>query len=418
MESGLRLTERYRLAERLDHGGTLEVWRARDELLGRPVAVKLLAPTRADLHRAFQQGVSRAAGLSHAALETVYDSDLTRDAAGRLVSFAVTEFLEGETLGTRLRLGPPAASDAAGVAAQVAAALQAAHAAGVPHGDLHTGKIFLFGGDVKVADTGIAGIVRGVRGAPGRGGAPVAAGAALEEAKAADVRAFGAVLSACLGADAPAALTSLAARCASATPGEGPSASEIAALLCRDDEPRNAVFTAVRSRAAPSSDDARTRTRTLRPPARSRRGRWRAGPAVLALAVAVPATAVAAMLVSAPRAPVTVAPPTGTHVEPTPSPPPRRVARPPAAAGVTDALGRLRPIVNRGYSTGQIRSDVALDLTNVITNLENDLTADRAVDLEQRIDLLQDKIVTRERERGLSPALAAELNRVLASIQT
>ena len=74
--------------------------------------------------------------------------------------------------------------------------------------------------------------------------------------------------------------------------------------------------------------------------------------------------------------------------------------------------------MNRGYSTGQIRSDVALDLTNVITNLENDLTADRAVDLEQRIDLLQDKIVTRERERGLSPALAAELNRVLASIQT
>lgn len=418
MESGLRLTERYRLAERLDHGGTLEVWRARDELLGRPVAVKLLAPARADLHRAFQQGVSRAAGLSHAALETVYDSDLTRDAAGRLVSFAVTEFLEGETLGTRLRLGPPAASDAAGVAAQVAAALQAAHAAGVPHGDLHTGKIFLFGGDVRVADTGIAGIVRGVRGAPGRGGAPVASGAALEEAKAADVRAFGAVLSACLGADAPAALTSLAARCASATPGEGPSASEIAALLCRDDEPRNAVFTAVRVRAAPSSDDARTRTRTLRPPARPRRGRGRAGPAVLALAVAVPATAVAAMLVSAPRAPVTVAPPTGTHVEPTPSPPPRRVARPPAAAGVTDALGRLRPIVNRGYSTGQIRSDVALDLTNVITNLENDLTADRAVDLEQRIDLLQDKIVTRERERGLSPALAAELNRVLASIQT
>lgn len=416
MESGLRLTERYRLAERLDHGGTLEVWRARDELLGRPVAVKLLAPARADLHRAFQQGVSRAAGLSHAALETVYDSDLTRDAAGRLVSFAVTEFLEGETLGTRLRLGPPAASDAAGVAAQVAAALQAAHAAGVPHGDLHTGKIFLFGGDVRVADTGIAGIVRGVRGAPGRGGAPVASGAALEEAKAADVRAFGAVLSACLGADAPAALTSLAARCASATPGEGPSASEIAALLCRDDEPRNAVFTAVRSRAAPSRDDARTRTRTLRPPARPRRGRGRAGPAVLALAVAVPATAVAAMLVSAPRAPVTVAPPAGTHAEPTPSPP-RREARPPAAA-VTDALGRLRPIVNRGYSTGQIRSDVALDLTNVITNLENDLTADRAVDLEQRIDLLQDKIVTRERERGLSPALAAELNRVLASIQT
>src|SRR5690606_41309046 len=125
--------------------------------------------------------------------------------------------------------------------------------------------------------------------------------------------------------------------------------------------------------------------RRPRPPGGRGRGRGRAGPPVLALAVAVPATAGAAMLVSAPRAPGTVAPPTGTHAEPTPSPP-RREARPPAAA-VTDALGRLRPIVNRGYSTGQIRSDVALDLTNVITNLENDLTADRAVDLEQRIEI-------------------------------
>ncbi len=97
MESGLRLTERYRLVERLDDGGTMEVWRARDELLDRPVAVKLLTPARVGLHPAFQRGVNRAAGLSCPALETIFDSDQTRDASGRLISYLVTEFLDGTT---------------------------------------------------------------------------------------------------------------------------------------------------------------------------------------------------------------------------------------------------------------------------------------------------------------------------------
>ncbi|MFD0540506.1 hypothetical protein ACFQY7_48595 [Actinomadura luteofluorescens] len=82
MESGLRLTERYRLVERLDDGGTMEVWRAWDELLGRPVAVKVPAPAGTGPQRGFRRGVNRAAALSHAALETVFDSDQTRDASG------------------------------------------------------------------------------------------------------------------------------------------------------------------------------------------------------------------------------------------------------------------------------------------------------------------------------------------------
>ncbi|XRQ05206.1 hypothetical protein ACN3XK_52925 [Actinomadura welshii] len=422
MESGLRLTERYRLVERLDDGGTLEVWRAWDELLGRPVAVKLPEPASTGLHRAFQKGVNRAAGLSHAALETVYDSDRTRDASGRLVSYVVTEFLDGETLAERLRLGPLTASEATAVCGQVAGALAAAHAAGVPHGDLGPGKIILLSGDAKVVDTGIGGIVRDARGPSGDPAAPVTAGGAVQEAAAADVRALGAVISACLGGEVGGELASLAARCASATAGGGPSAGDVAALLTRADEPPNIVFTAVRDRA-PSRDH---RTRTLRPPAPPRRHGGRVRLAGLALLVAIPATAAAAMLVSAPRTPVTVPAPAETSADgrsadgapPRAVPPRRGGPGRAAAAGVADALGRLRPIVNRGYSSGEIRSDVAIDLNNVITNLENDLTSDRAVDLEQRLDLLQDKIVTRERERGMSPGLAAELNRVLATVQT
>ncbi|WP_165966963.1 protein kinase [Actinomadura sp. 7K507] len=423
----MRLTERYRLVDRLDDGGTpnnfrparrqdrhsaqdaedekcsLEVWRAWDELLGRPVAVKLLPPAHTGRRRAFQQGVNRAAGLSHAALETVYDSDRTRDASGRLVCYVVTEFLDGVTLAERLRAGPLTASEATGICAQIAGALEAAHAAGVAHGDLNPGKVILLYGDVKVIDTGIGGILRGARERSGPETAAVPAEAA------ADLRALGAVISACLPAGAPADLAALAARCAAATAGHGPSATEIAALLTRDDGPPNAVFTAVRPQA-PSHDH---RTRALRLPARPRRRSARL--AAFALVVAIPVTAAAAMLVSAPRTPVTVPPPPA-RADATPAPPERGARA--AETGVAGALGRLRPIVNRGYRSGEIRSDVAIDLTNVITNLENDLTADREVDVEQRIDLLQDKIATRRDERGLSPDLADELTRVLATIQT
>lgn len=390
MESGLRLTERYRLVERLDDGGTMEVWRAWDELLGRPVAVKVPAPTGTGPQRGFRRGVNRAAALSHAALETVFDSDQTRDASGRLASFVVTEFLVGDTLTDRLRRGPLAVPEAASVCGQIAGALEAAHAAGVTHGDLKPDRVVLVHGDagldVKVVDTGIGGVVR----------------SAGDGTEAADVRALGVIIAACLAPGVSGELSALAARCMGP---DAPSAAEVAALLARDEGPPNAVF------VAPPNDH---RTGAL--PAPRRRGN--AHLAALALVVAIPVTAAAAVLLSAPRSPVAVPAPARTSAAP---PAPAPTFRPPqsaAAPRVTDALGRLRPIVSRGYAAGEIRSDVAIDLDNVITNLENDLTADRNVDVGGRIAELHDKIVTRRRERALSPELAEELNRVLATVQT
>ncbi|WP_165978603.1 protein kinase domain-containing protein [Actinomadura darangshiensis] len=412
----MRLTERYRLVERLDDGGTMEVWRAWDELLGRPVAVKLLAPAHAGLHRAFQEGVNRAAGLSHAVLETVYDSDQTRDASGRLVSFVVTEFVAGETLAGRLRRGPLTASEAAGVCGQVADALGAAHTGGVTHGDLRPGKVMLIADEVRVTDTGIGGIVRSARTNASRT-ADLAVTTGAAEAKAADVHALGTILAACLAPGTSEALSALAARCMGS---DTPSAAEVAGLLARDDTPPNAVFVAAASADPPGGH----RTRTLRPPAPPRRRGARL--AALALVVAIPVTAAAAILASAPRTPAGAPPPAADAVPTQRTAPPRT---PPAQAGtdtpgpgvtgtaVTEAIGRLRPIVSRGYASGEIRSDVAIDLNNVITNLENDLTADRGVDVGDRIALLHDKIDTRRQERGLSPDLAAELDRVLATVQ-
>ncbi|WP_149261008.1 protein kinase [Actinomadura sp. K4S16] len=416
MESGLRLTERYRLVERLDDGGAMEVWRGWDELLGRPVAVKVLAPARTGPNRAFRRGVNRAAALSHAALETVYDSDQTRDASGRLASFVVTEFLVGETLADRLRRGPLPAPEAAAVCGQIAGALEVAHAAGVTHGDLRPEKVMLVhgdaGADVKVVDTGIGAVVRGARtreGAEDADGFPAAA-------RAADVRALGAVIAACVAPGAPEDLSALAARCMGR---DAPSAAEVAALLGRDEEPSNAVFTVSRT-ALPSDDRTRALPPPPPPPPPARRGGARL--AAFALVAAIPVTAAAAVVLSAPRSPVAVAPPARTSTAPSaeaPAPTVRTPQTPPPEGGprVTDALGRLRPIVSRGYASGKIRSDVAIDLNNVITNLENDLTADRDVDVGGRIAELHDKIVTRLRERGLSPELADELNRVLATVQ-
>jgi serine/threonine-protein kinase len=422
VESGLRLTERYRLVERLDGGGTMEVWRARDELLDRPVAVKLLTPARAGLHPAFQQGVNRAAGLSHPVLETIFDSDQTRDASGRLTSYLVTEFLDGTTLADRLRRGPLTAYETADVCGQVAAALDVAHTAGVTHGDLGPGKVVLLPDEVRLVDTGIGGIVRGAR-------RPAAATPTTEPAATADIRALGALISACVAPGASEELSALVARCLSLEP---PSARQIADLLTRDDAPPNHCFTVPAPLAPPR------RTKTLRPPSRrlgaphspprptkaqrppSRpHAARRVRPAVLALVVVVPVSVAAAILASAPRTPVSVSPPvSGGAAAPSASEAPgRSPAVEPAGTRVRGALGRLRPIVSRGYAAGEIRSDVALDLTNVITDLENDLTADRNVDVGRRVAQLHDKIDTRRRERALTPGLADELNRVLATVR-
>ncbi|RKS72133.1 protein tyrosine kinase [Actinomadura pelletieri DSM 43383] len=395
MESGLRLAGRYRLVERLDAcpDGGLEVWRGRDELLDRTVAVKLLVSARGDLRQAFQEGVNRAAGLSHPALERVYDSDQIRDASGRLVCYVVTEFLDGETLAERLRSGPLSVSVAVGVCAQIAGAVAAAHAAGVAHGGLRAGKVVLASGDVKVVDTGLGGLGRGVAG---------------PQSRVDDVRALGAIVAACVPAGVAGGSAVLAERCLAATAVDGPSAAEIAGLLGRD-EPSTVVFTArgrgmggVTAGLVSSRD---RRTKTLRPPVRRRRSAGVRLSAV-ALVVAVPVVGAVAVLVSAPRSPVIAAPS------------PAATSRGAEPGGVVEALGRLRPIVSRGYVAGEIRSDAAIDLNEVIMRLEDDLTGrvSRRV-VYRRLARLKSKIVGGLRERALSRGVAERLYRVLATIQ-
>ncbi|MGI8336034.1 protein kinase domain-containing protein [Actinomadura scrupuli] len=106
--------------------------------------------------------------------------------------------------------------------------------------------------------------------------------------------------------------------------------------------------------------------------------------------------------------------------DPAVSRPAGRAAAPSASAGPLAreiaALTKIPPIIQRGLAAGEIRSDVALDLTNVITNLQNDLVAGQRTDPRQGVTELQTKITTRLREGGLTQGRAAELNLALSAV--
>jgi serine/threonine protein kinase len=148
------LVQRYRLLERIDEGGAGEVWRAHDEKLGRDVAVKLLGPRADEAFRArFADEARRAAAVVHPNVVTVFDEGSDgRDA------FMVMELVPGKTLRDLVaERGPLPPHEVARLVTQVAAALDAAHAAGVIHCDLKPANVILDpAGIAKLTDFGIA----------------------------------------------------------------------------------------------------------------------------------------------------------------------------------------------------------------------------------------------------------------------
>ncbi|MFJ2645598.1 protein kinase [Streptomyces sp. NPDC087420] len=146
---------RYRTSDQLGRGGMGEVWRARDEVLGRPVAVKLLRQRDADaaaLAR-FELEGRTAARLSHPNVVAVYDSGTEADRG-----YLVMELVEGHSLAEELRVnGPTPPAAAARIGSQVAAGLAAAHHEGVVHRDVKPANLLLApDGTVKIGDFGIA----------------------------------------------------------------------------------------------------------------------------------------------------------------------------------------------------------------------------------------------------------------------
>jgi eukaryotic-like serine/threonine-protein kinase len=158
-----RVADRYELEEVLGRGGMGTVWRARDTLLQRPVAVKEIefpaASGGQDLvvvkERAIREA-RNAAALSHPNVISVYD---TVHEDGR--AYIVMEFVEAPTLATLIERDGPMAPDAvATIALDILDALEVAHKAGIIHRDVKPANVMVpRGGRAKLADFGIATVV-------------------------------------------------------------------------------------------------------------------------------------------------------------------------------------------------------------------------------------------------------------------
>jgi eukaryotic-like serine/threonine-protein kinase len=160
--AGLRLDDRYRLVKQVGSGGMSVVFDAHDEVLQRQVAVKMLAPNlSADpvLPRRLLLEARAVAALRHPNITTVFDFGVHRADDGTLIPYLVMEMLDGELLSDVLHLGRMPWREAVGVCAQLAAALAAAHAAGIVHHDITPANIMLTSTGVKVLDFGISAVV-------------------------------------------------------------------------------------------------------------------------------------------------------------------------------------------------------------------------------------------------------------------
>jgi len=152
---GSRL-DTYEIVGPLGAGGMGEVWLAPDTSLGRKVALKLLPPelTR-DTRRVarFQQEARAASALSHPNVCHIYALGQTSDGQ----HYIAMELVEGQTLRSRLHTERVSIKEAIRIATHIAAALSAAHAAGVVHRDVKPENVMLRpDGFVKVLDFGLA----------------------------------------------------------------------------------------------------------------------------------------------------------------------------------------------------------------------------------------------------------------------
>jgi tRNA A-37 threonylcarbamoyl transferase component Bud32 len=150
------LSERYRVEETLGEGGMARVYRGTDQVLGRTVAIKVLADRHAGDDKfvtRFRREAQAAAALNHPNVVSVFDTGDDGQA-----HYIVMEYVEGETLADLLRRERPLDPGlAARIAEEVATALHAAHDRQLVHRDVKPGNVMIDReGRIKVMDFGIA----------------------------------------------------------------------------------------------------------------------------------------------------------------------------------------------------------------------------------------------------------------------
>jgi serine/threonine protein kinase len=149
----------YEIVVLLGAGGMGEVYRARDSLLGRDVAIKVLPSflsSDAERLRRFDQEARATAALNHPNILAVHQLGTYQGAP-----YLVSELLEGSTLREQLVRGPLPVRKAIDYGVQIARGLAAAHEKGIVHRDLKLENLFVTkDGRVKILDFGLAKLIR------------------------------------------------------------------------------------------------------------------------------------------------------------------------------------------------------------------------------------------------------------------
>jgi serine/threonine protein kinase len=398
LRPGLRLHDRFTLVERIGLGGMAEVWRADDQILERPVAVKVLAGSLSrdrTLRAATWREAKAAARLAHPNVTQVYDYGEAPLPGGGVAPYLVMELVDGESLADRLRRAPMPWPEAVRTASEVAAALAAAHRLGVVHRDIKPGNVMLTAGGAKVLDFGIAALVdrpepdRGtVVGTPGYVAPEVLAGAAARPAS--DVYALGVVLYEALTRRPPSLVMSFAEAAAATplplldVPPEVAALSEALMSFDPADRPRAdeaASRLAALVRTAPTVDAPISPPPLAPPPptlveARPDRGGANrlllAGLAGGIIAIGLALTIIAAALLSGSGEP------SGLGGGPSPSPTTAAPPSPrPSPTGSTAVINALDNTVTAALGAGRIDAEAARKLRDRIDRLRKEAAGDR-----------------------------------------
>ncbi|MFC7530649.1 protein kinase [Actinoplanes sp. GCM10030250] len=435
----------------IETGGMAQVWRAVDELLDRPVAVKLPAGDTRAAHLAWREA-RLAARLSHPGIAAVHDYREAVRPDGSVAPFVVMELLAGETVAARLVDGPMPWGEAVSIGTAVAEALAAAHAAGVVHRDIKPGNVMLCPGGVKLLDFGIS----AAAGEPDDDdtgatfGTPAYAAPERLDGKpaepATDLYGLGVLLfemvagqppysvdtweelaaaqasgPARLPDGLPARLRDLISRCLEDNPFRRPSAAEARRALSR------LIPSAPARSTIPLPEPPPTGLARVVPMGGGGPGLGRRIGAVAGLVLTIAAFILLVNTVSSPDggSGELAQPPAGTPstdsspqvtTEP-PSPPAPRIestTEPTAAATLTvdAALSRVRAAVERGEQLGEIRPDVALDFMNLLRQMQ---AGDSVV--SDQVDQLSSKVRQRLAEGALTEAQASALQERLTDLR-
>lgn len=427
------LARRYRLIDRVGAGGMSVVWRARDEVLDRLVAVKWLGSELAD-DDLFRDLVRReawaTARIKHPAVAAVYDYGEVAGLDGQSRAYVVMEMLDGDSLAARLRRGPIPWREAAAIGAEIADALATAHENGVVHRDLSPDNVMLTTSGLRVFDFGIAAPVGepdddstgSTFGTPAYVAPERLDGQPAQTAT--DVYCLGVLLFEMLtgvtpfpedtwNPDAPlthrpaprprgvpglpGAVARLVQRCLTHDPAGRPPAREVADRLAAYARPWWRGPAVIAAAAAPVAAAAVVLAMAGWLPTGSARDPAALGPSSSSSSSSSPSSPSAG---SSPPTDATAPLPTAVStVEPSmPAKPAAGQPPPVVAVPVEQALDALRVTIDSAVPNG-LASDIALDLRNAVEDIARKRYTDPHADVTTAVDKLREKVLIRATER-------------------